>query len=641
MLKRLLSNRSVWFSAILLLGVVGVGFFPFAGSDRWPEPDAKMNPDFVQNPPLATSISLEILDQAMPSGANVILSATFDDATRKRIGGKYLAMAMGGNAGDSQKGALDYLRDDGYDGDEKPGDGRYTKSFQESDVAGLVSQLEKLAATATQPQNAITFVNRHIEPNKKLKNLLVTTTTKKGKVITIDPALLKLNFPVDQHLVEHSLMITNLCVVENPDYTYNPCTNYGNPNGIWTFGELMRQQASTSPSSIASDAQTVDFILYWLSTWNKDIIVNGELVKARPTWQIVQTWQQLSDANGGGGQLLLQNCPFRLMAIVNRVDLRGNGGYQLSNAGEARMVFCLLNANCGAEKFTTIFEYGINKEGCEQVQAWAELWANLSGIKHCDPSYSAALAEITTQFIMCGTNTKNINESSLNQLRSDEIALGFSPWELREWHNTGVMTPVTVKQTPAVIYNAKQNNPDVQLLASWVNANSPSILTNTHIVPDDIMGTPFLGGKSHTESPPQGTPAPGFPPIPHHWDGDPNPGPAQIIDNDTRHVFSLNTCDGCHGGEAQTGFTHIDPTGFGSVATLSGFLTGDVSGPFGAPFLVPDAAGRPAYGSEDIRGFNDLARRAFDLQNLLDNGCGKKIMNVLEFLSFQPLNAQD
>ena len=39
-------------------------------------------------------------------------------------------------------------------------------------------------------------------------------------------------------------------------------------------------------------------------------------------------------------------------------------------------------------------------------------------------------------------------------------------------------------------------------------------------------------------------------------------------------IFHCITCWGCHGGETQTGFTHIDPVFYGTEATLSGFLTG-------------------------------------------------------------------
>lgn len=38
--------------------------------------------------------------------------------------------------------------------------------------------------------------------------------------------------------------------------------------------------------------------------------------------------------------------------------------------------------------------------------------------------------------------------------------------------------------------------------------------------------------------------------------------------------FSLNTCNGCHGGETNTAFLHIFPRFEGEQSSLSGFLTG-------------------------------------------------------------------
>ena len=80
-----------------------------------------------------------------------------------------------------------------------------------------------------------------------------------------------------------------------------------------------------------------------------------------------------------------------------------------------------------------------------------------------------------------------------------------------------------------------------------------------------------MGGHALTKAPPAGNSIPQV----HHWDGTTSNIPLSFITDDTvRHLFSLNTCSGCHGGETQTGFTQVDPVFFGTQATLSGFLTG-------------------------------------------------------------------
>jgi hypothetical protein len=70
----------------------------------------------------------------------------------------------------------------------------------------------------------------------------------------------------------------------------------------------------------------------------------------------------------------------------------------------------------------------------------------------------------------------------------------------------------------------------------------------------------------------------------------------------------LDTCNGCHAGETNTLFTHIKPgvipvTG----AALSGFMTG---------INVTDPVDNTT-----VRTFNDLQRRATDLDGLLNSSC--------------------
>jgi hypothetical protein len=644
MFKKSPLSRSILGGAILLLCLAWVGFRPLLDSDRWPEPNAQIHPDFKKHPPIAQEIRLQMLDTPLPSGANVILAARFDAATIARIDGKYLAMRLHGS-GAKGKGTppLDYLRDDGYDGDEKADDGWYSKSFT-LDAAGrarLLATADQAASNARLPHNAVKFVNRQMVPNTNAAEAVTVSSTDLGPMLSLYPWIgpSPIGGSPDPLFVDHSLMITDISVVEDPTRTYNPCTNTGNAQGIWTFGELMRQLASPHPSSIATDFQTIDFILKWLHTWNNPQTVNGELVPARPSASIVSAWQAMSLANGAApGQLLLENTPFKLLAIVNRLDLRGANGYGFNDAGEGRFVFGLTDASCGPQRMTVIFEYGINKTSCEDVHAYADEWVHLAQISFGDSRLNDALENITLQFTQCGTNPAKPHQSSLNQLRTNEAKLN-PLWELREFNLISNLIPVTVKQEPAVVYNAKVNNLDVQRLASWVNANSANILANNYTVPNQYLGFDFLGGKGHVSSPPVGPPAAGSPPTPHHWDGDPTAlSPARITDANTRHIFSLNTCTGCHAGETQTFFTHISTVGFGVPAPLSRFLTGDPLSPPSGPFMVPDAAGRPSYISPTMRGFNDLWRRALDLQLFIETPC-EPIYIAISSLSTQVMQS--
>jgi hypothetical protein len=98
-----------------------------------------------------------------------------------------------------------------------------------------------------------------------------------------------------------------------------------------------------------------------------------------------------------------------------------------------------------------------------------------------------------------------------------------------------------------------------------------------------FAGSPFVGGSSFNNL--------------AAWTA---PG---ILNNEARHRFSLNTCNGCHGfAETGTAFLHVSPRFPGSEAQLSGFMTG---------ITVFD----PVTG--DPRTLNDLGRRRVDLQGLV------------------------
>jgi hypothetical protein len=598
------------------------------------DPTVEINKSFQTAPPLADQLQIELLDQPDASGNNVIITAHFDADNRKKIDGEFLALDLLVDKRDENQ-PLSLLRDDGKEGDDRQGDDIFTLALQEADPAQIEAFIDDREKIIAERQDIVRFINRSEVKLDRKAAVIGRQRTARGNLFILPPIVLTPTVVPNPRFIDHSLMITDLNVVEDPTRTYNPCTNAGNPNGVWTFGELMRQLASPNPGAIASDAATIAFITNWLNTWNVPQVVNADPLPPRSTASIMNTWQVLSAAAGAPpGTLRLANCPFRLLAIVNRMDLRGASGYGFSDAGEGRFVFCLLDQFCNPRQFTVIFEYGINKTSCVDVRNYAQDWANLAGLLFTDPAYNVQLEAITNQFTRCGTNPARPNESSINQLRTNEIAIG-APWELREFNLNPPLTLVTVKQEPAIQYNAKVNNPNVVRMANWVNANSPLILANTYTVPDIEAGQPFLGGKAHTQFPPTGPPPTAF-----HWDGDPTAGsPAQIIDDNTRHVFSLNTCSGCHGGETQTFFTHVSPAPFGTQAGLSQFLTGIPGPPPSDPFMVVDAANRPT-GAPAVRGFNDLWRRALDLQALISTPCLRPVI-AIHALTFQPNNFED
>lgn len=455
----------------------------------------------------------------------------------------------------------------------------------------------------------------------------------------------------------NSVFITNLAVVEDPTRTWNYCTQTGNASGAWTFGTLMRQMASKSPTSIATDAQVSTFVKTWLNQWMDTLVINGDTVAARTAMnsQILGPWLTKSqNAGSPAGQLDMRFAPFKLTAITNRFDLRLGQRFAgtSSPCGEARFVFCLIKSDCTAAlPMTIIFEYGINKPAtCEDEHAWAQQWVNLKNFTLGSSSYNQALQNITDQFTLCGTNPSKPNQCSIDQVRTNEITLAPKPkhWELREFtldSATGNLKESTVAQTPADKYNAQVINADVARFANYVNQNKKAIKAGKDTIPVAWKKFPFLGGVSHITSAPTGRP-----PNIYHWDGtDSTSKSTYIVDNLARSFFALETCGGCHAGESQTAFTHVDTAFFGKEAGLSGFLTGKAGGGGAIDFdgdstngkmTIKDAALRPSSTNPNFRTFSDIKARASALTNFVSTTCGT-VLSISSQLLFQPLNMAD
>lgn len=406
-----------------------------------------------------------------------------------------------------------------------------------------------------------------------------------------------------------SLMIVHPDVVDNPGRTFDPCTGAGTKGGPWSFGHLMREM------SHGTGMTPEDYTLHWLSTWILAQEANGFIVLDAARGMAVQTriidsWRRLS----GAVTLDVDQFPARLLAIVNRPDLADKIGYgSAGSAGEGRFVFGLMEkptptASCFPLRFTVIFEYGIAGGSCPAVKAWHQRWKDLDMFALGSSQYNAALEQITRDFTDHGSNPSQFpNQSALNQLRTNEIALG-SPWQLREFRlqSNGAVPPggldlVTVKQTPDDGF--RNGTTGTPVVGAYIVANETDILNGRHIVPERFPGlfNPFMGAKSEVESPPDQVfwNAPGLTIPPMTTD------PAEA-----RRIFSLSTCNGCHGGETATVFTHIGSGGTrspGTAAILSRFLTGF------------DMTPVPVFGG--THHYEDLAERQAAMSTILTTSC--------------------
>ncbi|MHA7628075.1 hypothetical protein [Corallococcus sp. M7] len=435
---------------------------------------------------------------------------------------------------------------------------------------------------------------------------------------------------------DKTLLIRSPQVVQDPARTWDPCTNQGTRGGVWTFGHLMRQMA------LGSGSTAEDFVLKWLSTWLNDQTINSDVVAQRRQEMFNQVIQPWANASGeaatlvlvGGqwkvsstGPLNLDIAPFRLLSIVNRIDLAGNtGGYGgTSTAGELRFVFGVTQpqfwgvpggsqTTCGLKRFTTIVEYGVPRTGCQQVIDYARQWADLGTHSSFDAAYLSKLEAITESVVLAGKAPAKGNGSALNQLRTNEIALApGGQWELREFQladedpnagtttaSNGLLRPHTVALTPNDATHDSQIDPDVNThvlgpVKAGINVtptfNIPANCVSSFTVPHKVNGNPFLGGNALVAPP-------------THWEAfGVNPGVAPEVC--ARKEFSGNTCNGCHFGDTalngtngNNAFTHIDPLS-GIPATPSKFLTGGGAG-LSFPVLDQQFPGVVAWSFADL-----------------------------------------
>jgi hypothetical protein len=498
------------------------------------------------------------------------------------------------------------FRDDGTSGDEVAGDGKLS-AVVNLDFAALTasqSRIKSLNAQAEVGLKIPVFNGRVLVGEREMTLPLSATELQPGQEVRLEPdATFAFIDP------ERSLIIRDPSVVEDPTRTFNPCTGVGTPMGKWTFGYLMQEMANQPMTGINPST----FTRLWLKHWENNLVINGWGVPARQAVKniVITPWEQAS--GGVGFPLDLRLAPFKLLAIVNRIDLRGSSGYTTNNAGEARFVFGVIDRRrgaCAISEMTVILEYGIDQPDCDGVINWARQWVNLSTLPLGSPVYNAALEAITEQFAKAGAAPHKVNGSALNQLRTDEfLPIQTGPWEMREFRltmtkedpfpPTGQLIETTVKQTPDAVMN------NTNTLADYINLNCGPILTDSHIVPltftrsllDPPLPNPpdgFLGGNSFV-SPPNFWNAPGLA-------CDPNPP------GDTRFKFSMATCSGCHKDETQTSFYHIRPTPFGTPALLSAFLSG--------PIAVNDPSGNGV-----IRNFDEIKRRQIILDQIANGDC--------------------
>jgi hypothetical protein len=534
--------------------------------------------DLALDPPRIAETIVEPLPQPTPQG-NTLLRVRFadDEALPSRL--DYLADAQ-----------VITLADDGAWPDQQGGDKVYT-AVGPVDLNRFRQDIATLASSSTaQPVGSFRSRSR-----TATGTVLDPSTLQKGGMVWEpwgDPAT------VD---AERSLLVRDPSVVGDPARTRVGCS--GGSMGPWSFGYLM-DEAAIGRSADTDDVEAATgarMARLWLESFDADSgpWPDGRIVARRPgvRAQLLDPW--IAASGGPGRPLDLSRAPFQLLAIVNRIDLRGALGYGGPESGELRFVFTAVSPSCEPLPFTVIFEFSVTepgvRNGCFAAQAWARDWKALEAYPVGSTAYRDALEALTERIVRHGHGAQP-NDSNLHRLRTNENAFGppgaALDWEMRQFELrasgetfTDHLTTVAVTRTPA----AERNHTGA--LVTYVQEHAAEIREDRHVVPDRLPAPLLAGGSSRYR-------------FGWFWDGK---TPAALADRESRHRFSLATCSGCHAGETGTDAGHVAPGLPGFPARLSGFLTGiDVADP---------ADGVPT------RHFSDLERRATDLSAFIATPC--------------------
>jgi hypothetical protein len=229
--------------------------------------------------------------------------------------------------------------------------------------------------------------------------------------------------------------------------------------------------------------------------------------------------------------------PFRLLAIVNRVDLASEPC--TGNAGELRYVYTAVDpATSRALDLTLIIEvpYPTTRSAAEWARAWQDLAALPSGER-----YAEGLADLTREIQREGDPLRV-------RLRTNEIAFAepaARAWEMREFNvqiRSGALelSMVPLEFTPRA-------DADAAVLSDYVLEHADEIEGSGASLPESLRA-----GAAQID-------APDF-----SW-------PVLGVSERLRHAFSVQTCNGCHGGDtASLPFRHIGP---GSSSTAPAALS--------------------------------------------------------------------
>ena len=355
----------------------------------------------------------------------------------------------------------------------------------------------------------------------------------------------------------------------------------GPPSGVDPFGELLVSEpsvlrAASSASSgdalsfraisewlIGDRARTLPALRDWLGQWETVTKVGtyDAPVATRPDVNplLIAPWfRSTSPAPSeppppgtdgyhettlppasNGDPATWARAPFRLLAVVNRLDLGQDPC--LGSAGELRFVYTALDASLLLPlEMTVIVE--VPYPTTRSAVAWARAWHQLPPLG--SGQYPMALAGLASTVLREA-------DPFAARVRTNEVALGGNagkPWELREFRLEDTEFGRRLIMTP--LESTPREDVDPKSVAAHVVQNAEEISQGPVPLPPALRAA-----AAHTSRAAFTWAVPG-------------------VEESLRNAFSRQTCNGCHGGDTATlPFQHIaaDPT-LTSSPRLSRFL---------------------------------------------------------------------
>lgn len=284
----------------------------------------------------------------------------------------------------------------------------------------------------------------------------------------------------------------------------------------WSFRHLVEAMAAPEDPST--------FVAKWLASWEKTATdaSEGSLplgVRVDVRNELACPWLRATPANGCNATCSictsetydLAKAPFKLLAIVNRLDLAETMTGCQPGASEGRFVFVAMRDGA-PQSLNVIFEYGVDGTKAGDPNAWHAL-GSLQG-----QPYGVALEALTRSF----TDRTPDKPSMLKQLRTSENLGAFrgTSFELRQFAlRGGWLTPTALTNTARDAVNG-------------TSALSEHVMRYTSQI--------FEGDNAIT--PTQRTAVSTMPRADFKWTDATN-GDNPVID-----LFGLSTCNGCHAG---------------------------------------------------------------------------------------------